>query len=549
MSRRRKNILEKTVQLKPGQKMLTDSMPIRLQLVEDGTDGGKIVVRGEFARSGAATENKRVYPRELWEREITKLTSAMSDRKMFGELDHPNDGRTSLQRVSHVVTAMSVADNGIVMGEAEVLDTAKGRDLKGMLKAGCKVGVSSRGYGSTRTNEQGDEVVQEDYNLVTFDFVAEPADGDAYPDVYSESKEIDMGREAQMAADQAMGKKFAARVQAEADAEDDETTEGRRAQFEADIIANLGKLSAGAREKIRAEMLADPAVGGAKDALEQIKSILRPFVLPEDAQGVVTEKDGEIGRLKNKISEQSLKLAEQGQQIDKLASMCREATYKYFLERTLGGNPDKALVLKFVGDLGQYEDADALKKKVEAVAQDLAQRAANEAAARAKVEAAEAAAAAAHVQEQKRARKEVDGYKSEVDKLAEALEKTLEANKEMALQLYTESRLRNHPHAAGLRTLVEQVKPKSKEEVEAIIEEHREPVRDADDLEAVRSRVRGLTQGGRQSATGSAALQEERPSPRSRSVQDYNGLGIDLGTLKQLSGLGHNGANSSHGRG
>lgn len=530
---RRKNILEKAIQLKPGQKMLCDALPIRLQLVEDGTAGGKIVVRGEFARSGAATENKRVYPRELWEREIQKLSASMAEKKMFGELDHPNDGRTSLQRVSHVVTAMAIEDNGVVMGEAEVLDTARGLDLKAMLKAGCKVGVSSRGYGSTRTNEAGDEVVQEDYNLVTFDFVAEPADGEAYPDVYSESRENDMGREAQAAADQEMGKKFAARVQAEADGEDDENTEGRRAQFEADIIANLGKLSAGAREKIRAEMLADPTVGGAKDALEAIKSILRPFVLPEDANSVVTEKDGEIGRLKNKISEQSLKLVEQGAQIDKLTSMCREATYKYFLERTLGGNPDKNLVMKFVGDLGQYENADALKAKVEAVAQDLAKRAATEAAHRVKQEKVEAASQKAHLAEQKRSRDEVDNYKGEVDKLAEALEKTLMANKEMALQIFTESRLRNHPHAGDIRSLVEQVKPKTKEEVEAIIQEHREPVRDADDLEHVRSRVRNLTQGGR----GSTPIQEERPSPRSRSVQDYNGLGVDLGTLKQLSGL------------
>ena len=535
--RKKKNILEQAVQLKPGQRMLCDSLPIRLQLVEDGTAGGKIVVRGEFARSGSATENKRVYPRDLWEREITKLSGAMSDRKMFGELDHPNDGRTSLQRVSHIVTAMSVQDDGIVMGEAEVLDTARGSDLKAMLKAGCKVGVSSRGYGSTRTNEQGDEVVQEDYNLVTFDFVAEPADSDAYPDVYSESRENNMGREAQQAADQAMGKKFAARVQAEAEADDDDdATEGRRAQFEADIIANLGKLSAGAREKIRAEMLADPAVGAAKTALEQIKDVLRPFVLPEDAAGVVTEKDGEIGRLKNKISEQDLKLAEQGQQIGKLVGMCREASYKYYLERALGGNPDKPLVMKFVGDLGQYEDADALKKKVEAVSADLAKRAATEAAQRVKQEKVEAQARAAYQQEQARSKEEVKGYKSEVDKLAEALEKTLLANKEMALQLFTESRLRNHPDANGLRRLVERVGPKSQEEVEAIIAEHREqaePIRDADDLEQVRAKVRNLTQGGR----GPAPIEEEAPSTRSRSVQDYNGLGIDLGTLKQLSGI------------
>ena len=113
------HLTEDAIKLKPGQEWISDALPIMLQLVEDGTDGGKVVVRGEFARSGLATENKRVYPRELWEREISKLEQSMSERKMFGELDHPNDGRTSLQRVSHIVTGMQIGDNGIVMGEAE----------------------------------------------------------------------------------------------------------------------------------------------------------------------------------------------------------------------------------------------------------------------------------------------------------------------------------------------------------------------------------------------------------------------------------------------
>ena len=102
---------------KPGQRLLTDSLPLKLQLVEDDT-GGKVVVRGEFARAGLATENKRIYPRTLWEREISKLDRAMQERRMFGELDHPNDGRTQLTRVSHLVTGMNVTEQGIVLGEA-----------------------------------------------------------------------------------------------------------------------------------------------------------------------------------------------------------------------------------------------------------------------------------------------------------------------------------------------------------------------------------------------------------------------------------------------
>jgi hypothetical protein len=91
-----------------------------------------------------------------------------------------------LNRVAHIVTKLWLED-GKVFGEAEILDTDPGRNLQALLKAGCKVGVSSRGYGSTKPNDKGEDVVQEDYKLVTFDFVAEPAAG-AFPAVFFEWK-------------------------------------------------------------------------------------------------------------------------------------------------------------------------------------------------------------------------------------------------------------------------------------------------------------------------------------------------------------------------
>src|SRR5687768_11210855 len=143
----------------PGQKLLVDSIPIQLQIVESG-DSSKLVVRGEYARGDRATANKRFYKTTLWERESGRLGPAIAERKVFGELDHPADGRTSLSRCSHLITKLSVED-GVVIGEAEILDTQRGRDLQALLKSGAKVGVSSRGYGSTVTNDKGEEVVQE----------------------------------------------------------------------------------------------------------------------------------------------------------------------------------------------------------------------------------------------------------------------------------------------------------------------------------------------------------------------------------------------------
>ena len=178
--------------------ILIDTIPLTFTLEEskDPAKKGKVIARGEFARSDRATENKRFYHEHLWKREIGRLAEAMRDRRNFGELDHPADGRTKLQRVSHLLTNLKVEGNSVV-GEAEVLDTPNGRILKTIMEADAKVGVSSRGYGSTKTNAEGLEEVQEDFRLDTFDFVADPATKTAYPQVFHEERqripEDDMG--------------------------------------------------------------------------------------------------------------------------------------------------------------------------------------------------------------------------------------------------------------------------------------------------------------------------------------------------------------------
>jgi hypothetical protein len=150
----------------------------KLLLTEDASRGyPRLVVRGEFARAGVPTANKRVYPRRLWEREFERLREAMRNRSLVGELNHPADGRADLFRTSHLVTGLTLTPEGVVLGEAEVMpELPGGKVVAAIYKRNGKVGVSSRGFGSTQVTESGDELVQEDYQLVTFDFVADPAD-------------------------------------------------------------------------------------------------------------------------------------------------------------------------------------------------------------------------------------------------------------------------------------------------------------------------------------------------------------------------------------
>jgi hypothetical protein len=168
--------------------LLIDTMPLTFTLEEATDRPGKYIFRGQFARSDKATDNKRLYREHLWRREIGRIGEAMSRRGVYGELDHPADGRTRLARVSHLLTKLSVKGTEVI-GEAEILDTPNGRIMKVLADAKASVGVSSRGFGSVKTIADGVQEVQEDFRLDTFDFVADPATKTAYPKLFKEERE------------------------------------------------------------------------------------------------------------------------------------------------------------------------------------------------------------------------------------------------------------------------------------------------------------------------------------------------------------------------
>jgi hypothetical protein len=165
--------------------LLIDMLPVKLVLNE--SEGEKAIARGEFMRCDVMTENNRIYPSKVIQREIMRLQEDIKNRRVFGELDHPEDGKTRLSRVSHIITDLRMEGN-IVYGTAEILDTEAGLNLKAILQAGGEVGVSSRGFGTV--NEEG--VVNDDYQLITFDFVALPAIKSAYPKFFMEDLNMDI---------------------------------------------------------------------------------------------------------------------------------------------------------------------------------------------------------------------------------------------------------------------------------------------------------------------------------------------------------------------
>jgi hypothetical protein len=162
---------------------LIEVMPFEYQIVE--SENGGFRVEGIFQRSDVENANKRVYPRSIWERELkeARVAEALATRSMFGELDHPSDGKTKLQRVSHVITDLNLQEDGVMTGAAEILPTPNGQILRSLFESGVQVGISSRGSGSVQNGR-----VQEDFKLNTFDFVARPSTPGALPRPSGESK-------------------------------------------------------------------------------------------------------------------------------------------------------------------------------------------------------------------------------------------------------------------------------------------------------------------------------------------------------------------------
>lgn len=145
-----------------------------LQLSESTTRGGLVKFRGKFQEAEAINKNKRMYPYEVLQENVERLKEAVRERRLVGELDHPTDSIIHFANASHVVTKLWW-DGNVLMGEGEILNTPHGKVLKALIDDGVKIGISSRGVGNGKVNEDGILVIGESYKLITFDAVADPS--------------------------------------------------------------------------------------------------------------------------------------------------------------------------------------------------------------------------------------------------------------------------------------------------------------------------------------------------------------------------------------
>ena len=139
---------------------------------------GKVMLSGIIQRANTLNQNGRVYPRPILEREIMNYQKMIRENRALGECDHPDSSVVELKNVSHIVREAYMQGDD-VYGKIEILDTPSGKIIQSLIESGVTLGISSRGVGST-VSQGGNQVVQDDFQLICFDMVSEPSTPGAF---------------------------------------------------------------------------------------------------------------------------------------------------------------------------------------------------------------------------------------------------------------------------------------------------------------------------------------------------------------------------------
>ena len=148
--------------------------------------GKPMMMKGILQKADTLNQNKRVYPKAILEREVRNYQKFIAERRALGELDHPESSVVELKNASHIVREAHM-DGDVVYGTVELLNTPAGKILQSLVESGVTLGISSRGVGST-TRDGDYDIVQDDFQLICWDFVSEPSTPGAF--MMSEGKEV-----------------------------------------------------------------------------------------------------------------------------------------------------------------------------------------------------------------------------------------------------------------------------------------------------------------------------------------------------------------------
>jgi hypothetical protein len=149
---------------------------------------GNPIVEGILATAQVKNGNGRYYAKDLWQREIDKYMDVVKQNRATGELDHPDSSIINLKNVCHIIRDIWW-DGDHVVGKIEILPTVSGNILKALIDNNVQVGVSSRGMGSLKPMGEGMMEVQDDFELLCWDFVSTPSNPGSFMHLVKEGKE------------------------------------------------------------------------------------------------------------------------------------------------------------------------------------------------------------------------------------------------------------------------------------------------------------------------------------------------------------------------
>ena len=152
-------------------------------VVESSNEGKDLYMKGICIQGNVKNANQRVYPTFEISKAVQKISDTIAGgQSVLGEVDHPEDLKINLDRVSHMLTNMYMEGNN-GYGKLKILPTPMGKLVETMLQSGVKLGVSSRGSGNV--DETTGNV--SDFDIITVDVVAQPSAPNAYPTPIYES--------------------------------------------------------------------------------------------------------------------------------------------------------------------------------------------------------------------------------------------------------------------------------------------------------------------------------------------------------------------------
>jgi|TARA_Y100000034_G_C6889345_1_gene408861 hypothetical protein len=151
------------------------------------SNAGKVIMKGVLQKADTLNQNGRIYPEVILEREVRNYQKFIGENRALGELDHPDSSVVELKNASHIIREAYMND-GVCYGTVEILETPSGKILRSLIGSGVTLGISSRGVGSTRRDGDHD-VVQDDFQLICWDFVSEPSTPGAF--MMAEGKDFD----------------------------------------------------------------------------------------------------------------------------------------------------------------------------------------------------------------------------------------------------------------------------------------------------------------------------------------------------------------------